>query len=239
MAALSAGGALEAAFSLSFNGAVHALNLLPNGQLVAAGNFSTANGVARQRLAWIDNDVTAETLEAMSSSRVRWRRGGSLPEAAQVTFELSTDAGTTWLPLGGGVRISDGWERNGVNLPASGQLRARAFIPSGSGNASSALMSSSASFSGLVAIPEIAAGTTAGADIPDGGSLAFGTLTMGSGKSLTLTVRNLGYGDLTGLTITKDGADSGLPGHDQSFHDDGKPRPGLRWLFHPQPDEAE
>jgi hypothetical protein len=57
--------------------------------------------------------------------------------------------------------------------------------------------------------PEIAVEQPAGSDIADGGSKAFGPVYLGSNASLTFTVRNSGSADLTGLAITKTGANPG------------------------------
>jgi uncharacterized delta-60 repeat protein len=206
LACLDTTGALQTPFSLDFSGPIHTLNLLPNGKLIVGGIFGTVSGVTRQGMAWLDNDAASGTLAAMSGSRVRWLRGGSSPEASEVAFEISTDNGATWLPLGNGFRISGGWERTGVNLPAQGLLRGSARIPTGLGNGSGALVSSVTSFSGLVTIPEIAVDSPTGANLADGGSHDFGTVTLGSSRNATFVIRNLGYGDLTGLTITKSGA---------------------------------
>lgn len=57
--------------------------------------------------------------------------------------------------------------------------------------------------------PEIAVEQPAGSDIPDGGSKAFGTVTVGSNSERTFTIRNTGTANLTGLTIMKNGANPG------------------------------
>ena len=46
-------------------------------------------------------------------------------------------------------------------------------------------------------------------DIADGGSRDFGSVTIGSNAPLTFTIRNTGDADLTGLTISKNGANPG------------------------------
>lgn len=205
-AALGAGGLLETAFQISFNGPVQSLHVLPTGRVLVGGTFGSANGVTRQGVAWLDNSAPSESLAALSSSRIRWLRGGSAPEASMVHFDLSTDGGVTWLPLGHATRISGGWERLGVNLPANGSVRGRARIPGGKSNGSSAQTAATAAFSGLVTIPEIAVETSAGTDVPDGGSHAYGAVTLGTSKAATFVIRNLGYGNLTGLSITREGA---------------------------------
>ena len=57
--------------------------------------------------------------------------------------------------------------------------------------------------------PEIAVEQPAGADIADGGSKAFGSVTIGSHTVLTFTIKNTGNANLTGLTIDKGGTNPG------------------------------
>ena len=56
--------------------------------------------------------------------------------------------------------------------------------------------------------PEIAVEQPAGTDIPDAGSQSFGNVPTTSGKNLTFTIKNSGTGSLTGIAITKDGANA-------------------------------
>lgn len=57
--------------------------------------------------------------------------------------------------------------------------------------------------------PEIAVEQPVGTNISDGGSKDFGSVSSGSNASLVFTIKNAGNANLTGLTITKDGANSG------------------------------
>ncbi len=59
-----------------------------------------------------------------------------------------------------------------------------------------------------LAAPEIAVEQPAGTNIPDGGSKDFGGVAVGSNTSLIFTVRNLGTANLTGLAVSKDGANA-------------------------------
>ena len=59
-------------------------------------------------------------------------------------------------------------------------------------------------------VPEIAVEQPVGTGLVDGVSaLAFNVASLGGSMTQTVTVRNLGVGNLTGLAITKDGAQSG------------------------------
>ncbi|MEQ1750034.1 MAG: choice-of-anchor D domain-containing protein, partial [Prosthecobacter sp.] len=63
-------------------------------------------------------------------------------------------------------------------------------------------------FSIGTAVPEIAVEQPAGTGIADGGSKDFGSVNTGANTSLIFTIKNTGNANLTGLTITKDGAHS-------------------------------
>lgn len=55
---------------------------------------------------------------------------------------------------------------------------------------------------------EISVEQSGGVEVADGGSFAFGSLATGANTTRTFTIRNTGYLDLTGLTITTDGANA-------------------------------
>jgi hypothetical protein len=57
--------------------------------------------------------------------------------------------------------------------------------------------------------PEITVEQPVGTDVPDGGTKNFGTATVGASTNLTFTIKNTNIANLTGLTITKDGANPG------------------------------
>ena len=72
-----------------------------------------------------------------------WTRGGSAPDVSQTTFELSTDGGSSFTPLGGtATRVGNtaNWQLSGLSLPASGQLRARGRTSGSFQNGSSGLV---------------------------------------------------------------------------------------------------
>ena len=63
---------------------------------------------------------------------------------------------------------------------------------------------------GIAPVPEIAVQQPLNSNLPDGGSRSFGSVLVGTNKSLTFTIRNLGMADLTGLGITIDGPDAAM-----------------------------
>jgi len=209
IARLTSDGTLDSGFdSPDMGPSVYSTAIQVNGEIVIGGSFTTLDGV-RIRIARLLNGPITQTLTVPSAARVEWLRGGTAPETTQVTFELSTD-GTTWTVLGPGARISGGWELTGLNLPASGIMRARARTTGGYYNGSSGLVEQRVSFSGL-AVPEIAVEQPTGTDLIDGAaSIDFGNVLLGSNsETKTFTITNRGTADLTDLAITKDGSHPG------------------------------
>ena len=149
LARLNADGTLDAGFDPNANGAVHGLMLQADGQVVIHGAFTGVGGLARNRIARLENDPATQNLPMPNYHRVAWLRGGASPETVQVTFELSINGGTTWTSLGTGTRINGGWELNGLTLPASARVRARARTAGGGGTDSGSLMETVTVFSAL------------------------------------------------------------------------------------------
>lgn len=94
----------------------------------------------------LTNDPALEILIASNASNAYWMRTGSAPEVSFVTFEVSTDAGVTWAPLGFGTRIRGGWQCAGLSLPPSGLLRARGSVPGSFRNGAQGLVEKIAPF---------------------------------------------------------------------------------------------
>jgi len=207
VARLNSDGTVDAGFNSSTNNAVYALAVQAEGKVLVGGSMAIVAGTARNGIARLLNDAAVQTLAA-TSSRVEWLRGAASPEVEQVAFELSTDGGHVFTPLGAGTRISGGWECTGLSLPAGGEVRARGRISGGYYNGSSGLVETIAPFG--TAAPEIAVEQPSGTEIPDGGSRSFGNVAVGDTADLTFTIRNSGNARLTGLTITKDGPDEQL-----------------------------
>jgi uncharacterized membrane protein len=178
--------------------------LLKNGQVFIRGTFPARSGLVR-----LVNDPATESLVIESTSKIRWLRGGSSPEANETSFEFSSNGGAGWQPLGSGVRINGGWEINALSLPASGQIRARArYSVGGYQNSSESMAQTVQSYSGAVDKPEIALEQPVGANLADGSSRDFGSTLVAGTSSLTFTLKNTGNAPLTGISLTKDGSNA-------------------------------
>jgi len=175
-------GSLDMGFDPGANEAVFALALQPDGKVVAGGGFTMLGGGGSGttyrsyfgRLSNPDAAVQALTV-ASSGNTVTWQRGGSSPELWRVTFASSTD-GSTYAPLGEGVRVTGGWELGGLNLPKNQHLfiRAQGSYATGFANADGS-MTESVRFAWLAAggsggdIITTVAGTGTAAYSGDGG----------------------------------------------------------------------
>jgi uncharacterized delta-60 repeat protein len=147
IARLLANGNVDTTFNPNANAWLFSAAMSADGRIFIGGNFTSVGGVTRNSVARLLNDPATESLTVPLLSRVQWLRGGAGPEVNIVSFELSTDGGSNWTALGGGTRISGGWERTGLSLPANGLVRARARVSGGYGNGSSGIIESIAAYS--------------------------------------------------------------------------------------------
>lgn len=205
LARLNADGTPDTSFNPGVSNSVSGIGFQANGKVLIVGGFINVGGITRNLIARLDNDMATQGVNVSSPARIEWLRGGALQEAQSVSFDLSTDGGNAWAGMGNGTRIAGGWELTGLNLPASGQVRARARVTSGQYNGSSGLIESILPFT--LALPEIAVELPVGTGLTDGSAnIAFGTVVVGSSSGLfTFTIKNTGSADLTGLAVTKDG----------------------------------
>lgn len=196
-------------FTPNPNGTVYSTALQADGKVVLGGEFSIASGMPANRIVRVENAVATGSLVNPNSGRVQWLRGGASPETHQVTFEISTDGGSTWSLLGAGTRsrLVLGWELAGLNLPSSGLIRARARVLGGYCNASSGIVETIAPV-GSTSAADIAIENPPLTLIPDAGGKSFGNLLVGSNSSLTFTVRNPSTASLSGLNVTVDGTNA-------------------------------
>ena len=207
LARFNAGGTLDPSFDPNTNFGADGLVGQVDGSILVSGIFTTISGAVRNHIARLENDPVTHSLTAPGSSRIQWLRGGASPEAQFVSFDLSTDGGSTWIPLGAGSRIVGGWERTGLSLPASGYIRASAWIVSGTENCVTGIVQSLSAFPPKVGIiieqPLFSA-------IANGGSRTLSSVGVGASSRLTFTIKNTGATNLTGLGSTIDGPDAAM-----------------------------
>lgn len=228
IARLSADGTVEQppAFSpgTGADGFPGGVTLQADGKILITGEITTFNGDPHVGIARLHNDPATATLSSPGSSSLLWARGGSSPEVGHVAFELSTNGGTTWTPLGAGTRIAGGWEKTGLSLPGSGLVRARGRTSGGAGNGSSGLVGQQISLGGALTPyqqwKQLHLGNSAAPDLDDpdfdgivtlaeyglntlphvpGGSVVTAALfTYGEGERLRIFVpRNPDHNDVT------------------------------------------
>ena len=155
MARVNTDGTLDTGFDPKANSTVLSVAVQADGKVLLGGTFTTLqpNGAGvvalRSKFARLGNDPATQTLSAPDATQALWQRGGAAPELSRVTFELSTDSGANWVPLGAGTRIgtTPNWQRTSLSLPASGHLRARGATAGGYNNASSGLIEQGTTFS--------------------------------------------------------------------------------------------
>jgi hypothetical protein len=152
VARINGNGAVDFRFDAQVEGRMIAVALQPDGKILIGGNYTTVAGARRYNLARLLNDPAVESLE-VSSTSIRWLRGGTAPETRYTGFELSVDGGAHWSTLGAGVRIPGGWEKSGLSLPANGMVRARGRMPSGMFNGSEGALERVKTFPAVVSPP--------------------------------------------------------------------------------------
>ncbi len=145
VARVNTDGTLDTGFYAGANSSVYGVAVQADGKVLLGGSFTgfgAAGGIPRATFARLNNDPATQTLTASNATQVLWTRGGTGPELEQVTFDKSTDGGTTWTALGAGTRVgtSANWTRTGLSLPGSGHVRARGRASGGSFNTSSGLI---------------------------------------------------------------------------------------------------
>jgi len=183
---------LESAYNPNAGGIVYGLLNQEDGKTVAVGAFTTMGGVARNRIARLYNDPASTTLSVLSVDLVQWLRGGASPEAERVSFELSTDGGSTYADIAGVIsRSTGGWQLVPTSsLTGSGLIRARAY-PTDS--QSDGIVEDTVAFDVNPEI-QVSQGDTILTDAVS--TVAFDDLQLGSTADIVITVSNIGLDDL-------------------------------------------
>jgi uncharacterized delta-60 repeat protein len=130
---LNADGSLDLGFDPGADGPlVFSVDVQPDGKIAFGGEFTTLGGggtgtTLRSKIARITNtDAALQSLTVTGAgSVVTWTRTGAGPEVSRITFESSTDA-ATYVSLGSGTRVTNGWQLTGQSLPINQNLFIRA-----------------------------------------------------------------------------------------------------------------
>ncbi|MBK8037608.1 MAG: choice-of-anchor D domain-containing protein [Verrucomicrobiaceae bacterium] len=217
LARLNSDGTLDASFDPNANGLVYGIALQDDGRVLVGGELTTLQpnaapvASARTLFARLVNDTASRVLAAPDFTQVTWTHGGAAPVVNGVTFDLSTNGGSSWAQIGVGTRISStvNWQLAGLSLPSSGMLRARGRAVSGIYNGSSSLFEQVESF--VVAVPDIVLEEPVGTELLNGTGMAnFGPVAFdGSSSEKQFTIRNAGNAPLSLAGVTLSGAQAG------------------------------
>ena len=181
---LNTNGSKDTSFSTSnsLTGSVQAVLQQLDGRVLLTGGITNYGGTARNRVVRLVNGTAVQTLQTVGTTKAQWWRSGTAPEVQYVTFELSTDGGANWSPLGNGTRVPGGWELTGLSLPASGKLRARGRTTGDAFNGSS-LFEQSVTFDQAVTVPVVESPTSSA--LASTGATLGGTVTSDGGSAIT------------------------------------------------------
>lgn len=125
---LHADGSLDASFNprqMTGVPTFASMVMQADGTLLVAGNFSTMNGIGSGGLARLTAGPIVSEVEVTAGNTVTWNRSGALAELREAAFEVSTNFGATWAPLGVATRSATGWVINGATLPEQGHIRGK------------------------------------------------------------------------------------------------------------------
>jgi uncharacterized delta-60 repeat protein len=164
LARLNADGTLDTTFAdLSFsldathpNGSIFGLAAQADGDVLAVGNFSLADGQSRQYMARaVTGDPATSRFTGQPSGSnvvVTWTRSGDGPELAQPPTLMYSSDGVNFNAVGPMTRISNGWQATApYNVHgALFYLRANGATSGGAQNGSQGLVASDVYFSDTI-----------------------------------------------------------------------------------------
>ena len=199
VAKLKSNGSLDQYWNPGSSDLVKAVALQADGRVLLT-SFGQIGGLARGFLARVNNDLATQSLGITNGgATIQWLRGGSAPETNLVTFDVSTDGGTTWAPVGAASRVTfpqQGWTLTDGGLPPTGHIRARAYPQGSQTNGSFSIVETITAYG---TPPDIVVSENS-AVVPHGATRQFGVVATGTGSSvMQLTIQNTGGTTLTGL----------------------------------------
>lgn len=215
IARLNTNGTVDTTFDakLVAGSSVTGISQQEDGKILITGTFLPPGQTGQTwRIARLANDSTGRSyLRTPSATEVEWIRSGSVPELKSVFFEYSFD-GSFWSPIGfgQGARFNDGvrqgWRiTTTIPLTTGFQIRAQGKTTGGRYSGSSGMIARTSTFP----IPEISLLNQSGTAVYTGGAVTtYAETTVPT--DITLTVRNSGTGNLTGLTTSLTGTHASL-----------------------------
>jgi uncharacterized delta-60 repeat protein len=218
IARLNADGTLDTTFNSGKSGAnkiVYSVAVKPDGTVVLGGDFTSVNGLARDKMATLSPapEVTTPTSTALTATtatlggNVAAEGESTITERGVVYSLTSTNADP--LISGSGVTKATTTGTTGVfTVPVTGLTPGGAYsFKAYAINSFGTAYTSVGTFSFA---PEIAVEQPAGSNLTSGtATVAFGTAATGAAAVKTFTVKNTGLAPLTLGTITFTGTNAG------------------------------
>lgn len=195
-------GNLDGLFSSGADGPVNGAVIQEDGTVYIGGNFVALGGTTRTSFARLTLENVTDTVDTLTfPGLVNWIHAESYPETTQATLEASINGGGTWTPFGNGARLTApqiGWTWFNPALPANALLRLRATSRGGLNNGSGTTIEK---ILPNLTTPQLQV-SVSGQPLTTGDTYEVGAARVGSAKTATFTVSNLGSGTLTGVRNT-------------------------------------
>jgi hypothetical protein len=216
-----ASGTWSPTAALAASRALQSSTLLPNGRVLIAGGYNSA-GLTAPELSDSRLGFGAATQPQVNAASINGAgklvlTGAGFRGISGASGGTTQDSATNYPIVQ--LRRLDNDETTFLRSDAATNVSATAFtsvaVPAFPGHAlvtvfANGIPSTSAIIAMPVApVPDIVIEQPVGTVIPVNGTKSFGTVVQGSTTSLTFTIRNPGTANLTGLAITKDGANAG------------------------------
>jgi uncharacterized delta-60 repeat protein len=142
IARLNADGTLDSTFDPNADNGVYSIAIQSDGKILVGGAFTSIGigGQPRNYIARLTNDTPALQSLTVNAGGITWTRNGSAPQFNRVTFEQSTNNGSTWTLLGNGTPslanlrqkesllapTASGYNLNGLSIPSRQNVLIRA-----------------------------------------------------------------------------------------------------------------
>ena len=207
IARLNSNGSVDESFSSNASSRVGFIGQQNNGDLLISQSSSLL--VQPFTTFFRVSNPSTDSLTFPNPSSVRWTRGETTAAISGVEFSVHENG--VWQTLGNGTLTSNGWDLNGITLPANGVVRARPLT------VSQRNLEKLATIGNPTPAFEITGGDNEA--IIDNQVIDFGATWTGASNELRFTIRNTGNAILQPLTLSLGGshpADFKISGMQQS-----------------------